>query len=728
MATLVVISIAPATAAAVPLNGLLARGCIQDTGGSACGAGNTTDGLNGVWSVAVSPNGASVYTAASNNPNNALVRFNRSLDGSLTAAECFQNTGGTPSCGGSNFVDNMGGGGTPRDITVSPDGKSVLITSSFAIVTFTRDVSTGALSSPSCVAETGFSGCASNAEALFGAAGVAASPDNKNVYVASDTANAVVTLARDTTTGVLTKTGANAAGNDGCIARQSPGGALCTVKAKGLFGATRVAVTPVDGKNVYVVSSTDGSIVTFDRNTGTGALSKTGADVDGKDGCIQNTGGTECNTFTDGLANAKGVAVSPDEKNVYVVGTGGLVTFTRNTTTGALTALATDTGVSGDDIALTPDGANVYVASSAGNSVLAFSRNTSTGALTANGCLGSTGCAGNTAAGLTSATGVAVAPTGMDVYVSAFGSGAAGQGAVHWMQRQAAPACGDSSASVPFGTATAVGLPCTDPNGDAVTRSAVASPAHGTLSGFSGGSVTYTPAAGYSGPDSFTYKGSNPAKGAGDVAVDSATQTVTITVGPAPPPPPDADGDGVPDSSDVCPTIAAATATGCPAAVPPPGGGGTGTPTNGNDKITRGAGNDTVKSGNGNDTVDAGAGNDIVDGGAGNDRLTGGLGNDFLTGGLGNDTMFGGTGNDRLSGGAGKDLLDGGLGNDALDGGAGNDTLKGGAGTNSYKGGLGNDNINAKNGKKETVDCGAGKDTATADRTDVKKGCETVKR
>src|SRR3954463_11677667 len=31
-----------------------------------------------------------------------------------------------------------------------------------------------------------------------------------------------------------------------------------------------------------------------------------------------------------------------------------------------------------------------------------------------------------------------------------------------------------------------------------------------------------------------------------------------------PPPPADSDADGVPDTADVCPTVAAATATGCP--------------------------------------------------------------------------------------------------------------------------------------------------------------------
>lgn len=37
------------------------------------------------------------------------------------------------------------------------------------------------------------------------------------------------------------------------------------------------------------------------------------------------------------------------------------------------------------------------------------------------------------------------------------------------------------------------------------------------------------------------------------------------------PPPPDGDGDGVPDESDSCPTVAAATASGCPAGAKPPG-------------------------------------------------------------------------------------------------------------------------------------------------------------
>ena len=55
--------------------------------------------------------------------------------------------------------------------------------------------------------------------------------------------------------------------------------------------------------------------------------------------------------------------------------------------------------------------------------------------------------------------------------------------------------------------------------------------------------------------------------------------------------------------------------------------------------------------------------------------------------------------------------------------------LTGGADVNSYKGGTGDDAINAKNGKPEMVDCGAGKmDSASVDKRDKVRGCEKMKR
>ncbi|MEA2371954.1 MAG: hypothetical protein QOH12_2348 [Solirubrobacteraceae bacterium] len=63
----------------------------------------------------------------------------------------------------------------------------------------------------------------------------------------------------------------------------------------------------------------------------------------------------------------------------------------------------------------------------------------------------------------------------------------------------------------------------TDSDGDALTATVVAGPAHGSLTLNTDGSFTYTPTAGYHGPDSFTYK-------ANDATASSNTATVSIRV------------------------------------------------------------------------------------------------------------------------------------------------------------------------------------------------------
>ena len=167
--------------------------------------------------------------------------------------------------------------------------------------------------------------------------------------------------------------------------------------------------------------------------------------------------------------------------------------------------------------------------------------------------------------------------------------------------------------------------------------------------------------------------------------------------------------------------------------------------TAGDDRLTGTAAGETICGLGGNDVIDGLGGNDTLfgdacnsriratAGAAGNDTLNGGSGNDTLYGAGGRDTLNGDRGNDRLYGGDGNDTLSGGQGKDTLDGGRGNDTLTGdarsGAAVDVYKGGPGNDTIRARNGKKETVDCGSGRrDSATIDRADRVKGCEKVRR
>lgn len=92
------------------------------------------------------------------------------------------------------------------------------------------------------------------------------------------------------------------------------------------------------------------------------------------------------------------------------------------------------------------------------------------------------------------------------------------------------------------------------------------------------------------------------------------------------------------------------------------------------------------------------------------------------------DKITGTRGGDRLFGLGGNDVIKGLAGDDCLYGGAGSDRLSGGAGKDRIYGGSGNDVIAAKDGTKDTVVCGGGRDRATVDRIDRVVGCERVKR
>src|SRR5205823_4564450 len=63
----------------------------------------------------------------------------------------------------------------------------------------------------------------------------------------------------------------------------------------------------------------------------------------------------------------------------------------------------------------------------------------------------------------------------------------------------------------------------TDANGDTLSAVLVSGPSHGSLALNANGSFTYTPTAGYTGGDSFTYK-------ANDGQLDSNVATVSLTV------------------------------------------------------------------------------------------------------------------------------------------------------------------------------------------------------
>jgi 6-phosphogluconolactonase (cycloisomerase 2 family) len=192
----------------------------------------------------------------------------------------------------------------------------------------------------------------------------------------------------------------------------------------GLQSCYGLSSTP-DNRNVYLVSTSDSSVLTFNRDTATGSLSfvntvKTKHPLSGggllstnnkiyftsymestmhifnrnfltgivsRDTLIQNGD----NATIDGLSWANYSCVSPDNKNVYVVSPyDGIAIFNRNDTTGAISFFkvikCTANGINQLNNVLSmfisPDNRFAFFASSADSSIAIFNRDTITGDLT----------------------------------------------------------------------------------------------------------------------------------------------------------------------------------------------------------------------------------------------------------------------------------------------------------------------------------------------------------
>jgi hypothetical protein len=184
------------------------------------------------------------------------------------------------------------------DVAVSPDGKFVYAaaTSSNSIAVFSRNEDTGALTQlagqDGCIAHSGtpITGCAS-ANGLEGPSALAMSPDGQNIYVttfkldpdASPTPviqGTLTTFTRNETTGALDQTGCVVGGVPSAIVPISPPSGCTTAmfpQNPALLGsvplgtASDVEVSP-DGSSVVTSSFLTGSVVNWNRNAGSGAL------------------------------------------------------------------------------------------------------------------------------------------------------------------------------------------------------------------------------------------------------------------------------------------------------------------------------------------------------------------------------------------------------------------------------------------------------------------------
>ncbi len=225
-----------------------------------------------------------------------------------------------------------------------------------AVAQYRRDRRTGTLSWVRELTE------GSGVDGLEGAAAAVVGPGDAQLYVAAERDDAVAVFDRDPLSGELTFRELHADGVDG---------------VNGVDGARDLALSP-DGAHLYVTGAADSGLAVFSRDPESGALSFVETFFDGVGG-------------VDGLAGASGVALSPDGAFVYASGENdhAVAAFSRSPLTGRLTFLAElrdgADGVNGlagaRGLALSPDGEILYVAGAGAGAVAVLDRNPADGTL-----------------------------------------------------------------------------------------------------------------------------------------------------------------------------------------------------------------------------------------------------------------------------------------------------------------------------------------------------------
>jgi DNA-binding beta-propeller fold protein YncE len=315
----------------------------------------------------------------------------------------------------------------PLSLDVAPDGADVYVANQTgSIGRFRRDPGTNVLTPAGGMSFTG--------------------DELSDVFVASSGTTAVAAggstsgdgtveaFTRNPSTGELTVLG---------CADESGGGGCANVD--GIGGAQDIALAP-SGPGVYVAgewggpdgpdggSTPDGSIAALSLNTSTGAFSQLSctAAIDAPSGA--------CGTQTSDKPVLRGpaaVVVSPDGRNVYFGGFGGLVGYNRDPASGKLVSEAECMMRSGgaplcpkedrlplvQELVVSADGEFLYAGG--GNSFTVLDRNTATGTLSVVECMKTASAAGPCPVepAFGGGDGVAATPDGSTLYVAGGNTG-----------------------------------------------------------------------------------------------------------------------------------------------------------------------------------------------------------------------------------------------------------------------------------------------------------------
>ncbi len=540
---LLVCALAPGAAAmAASPPGTLAQlagagGCASLQRALACTAAH---GLDDPRAVALSPDGTSLYVA-SYTPA-AVTAFG--VDTRIGLLQQLNLGAGCLSSAGQADCGDARALGGASAIAVSPDGLHVYVASATpgAVASFARRPN-GSLAQlngiAGCAATTQIPGCAS-APSLAGADAIALSPDGRFAYVGAAAVDAITIFTRDAATGRLLPL----AGAAGCLRAEHAG---CT-PVTGVDSPSAIAVSP-DGTSLYVTSSA-GTLTSFQRNPETGTLTQlapgSGCLSDVRAGRLRRRRRAGARVRRRRLARRldrdhdvhrrrRGARVPPRRRPRARSPSQPASRASRRPPAASSPRSSTARARSRSAPTPTSSGWPPPVPTPSSRSSSTPRRAPSCRPWAPAGCLRISSSADCRAArALDDPRGLAVTPDGLRVFaVSALSDGIAVLGP------QLAPNCLPIRAATVANRARSVVLACSDPNGDKVALTILRQPRHGRLGGLGAatGSVLYTPAPGYAGPDSFAFQASDgmdvsaPATATVSVALPTKAPLVRIRTG-----------------------------------------------------------------------------------------------------------------------------------------------------------------------------------------------------
>ena len=406
-----------------------------------------------------------------------IVQIQEDLGGDLILEEILANN---EDDGSENNIENQQ---APDQVIVSPDGTRVYVAASDsdALVVYGRNRVTGDLTFIESLVNLSTDFLGNPISGLDGTSNVIVSADGRFVYVASEVDQTIAFFVQhegDNQLTFITSTILDTAGNPFNIPLPSdmafiPDGSVLMATSEGgnrvdffevsdsgdltfqaslvdggrdsgmttidgLGGASSIAISP-DGRFLYVTGATDNAIAVF--SSPDQGSQMTGLELPSFVEKLANLDMDGALNIVTGLGGASSVEVSPDGQHVYVTGEtdNSIVVFSRDSSTGQLTFVEklVDGGIDSMSntvenlsapvsVSISPEGTKVYVAASGSNAVTVFARDFSTGALTFLESLadGDTDGAGNTVAGVNNVSSVFASVDGQHVYAAGTGDDA----------------------------------------------------------------------------------------------------------------------------------------------------------------------------------------------------------------------------------------------------------------------------------------------------------------